>query len=256
MCKEDKDDSAPSKINTEKFLHIISQKTARSLGLPRFFNGKKCKRGMIAERRTHNSLCICKLCMRARADRNNDYKGENREKIRTSSAEYSERNKHKIRQYHDKYMADPINRHKRLLYNRERYERLKDELTKYYRAWYVENIHSIKEKAKEYRSRTSSIVKARSRTAKRRADLSDRTPIWYSEYDKFVMHECYSLCRDRKIATGIDWHVDHMYPLRGKTVSGLHCAENMQVIPAFLNIYKQNKLLFVERDEYLSYLEF
>lgn len=39
------------------------------------------------------------------------------------------------------------------------------------------------------------------------------------------------------------WHVDHVIPLQGEMVSGLHVATNLQVIPWIANVSKANKYL-------------
>ena len=73
-------------------------------------------------------------------------------------------------------------------------------------------------------------VRRREKRLRRKAAEKERTPIWLSKYDKWVIREIYHLAAARSKATGIAWEVDHIIPLRGKTVSGLHVPSNLQVI--------------------------
>lgn len=68
-----------------------------------------------------------------------------------------------------------------------------------------------------------------------------RTPKWLSEDDKWMIEEIYDLASIRTKMFGFLWHVDHVVPIRGKTVSGLHVPENLQVIPWIENVKKSNK---------------
>ena len=93
-------------------------------------------------------------------------------------------------------------------------------------------------------------AKARAKDAKREAEKSQRTP-WHNELDCLAIEEAYNLLTLRKQVTGIDWHVDHMLPLRAETVSGLHVGMNIAVIPAAMNIAKGNQVLYTETGDWL-----
>lgn len=95
-----------------------------------------------------------------------------------------------------------------------------------------------------------SLYAARYRAAKEERILGSEM----SEFDEFVLSEAYHLAEIRSEQFGFDWHVDHMIPLRGKKVSGLHCASNIQVIPASLNMSKGNKMIMTKPLEWLNYL--
>jgi len=76
---------------------------------------------------------------------------------------------------------------------------------------------------------------------RRYAAKLNRTPAWLTEDDFWMMDEAYRLAQLRKTLTGIDWHVDHIIPLQGANVSGLHVPTNLQVIPAKANLSKGAK---------------
>ena len=68
-----------------------------------------------------------------------------------------------------------------------------------------------------------------------------RTPKWVDAEELWLIAEVYDLAERRNKATNIKWHVDHIIPLQGRLVSGLHVISNLQVIPAKLNLSKGNK---------------
>jgi hypothetical protein len=62
------------------------------------------------------------------------------------------------------------------------------------------------------------------------------------ELTEFVTKEAHDLRKMRNKTTGIEWHVDHILPLKGKTVCGLHIWSNLQVIPKTTNLRKGAKI--------------
>lgn len=80
---------------------------------------------------------------------------------------------------------------------------------------------------------------AAARMARIAAQL-ERTPKWadLKEIKKF-----YDTSHWITKVTGIEHHVDHIIPLRGKLVSGLHVAENLRVLPGPENLAKGSKFM-------------
>jgi len=77
--------------------------------------------------------------------------------------------------------------------------------------------------------------------AKNARDRIKRVPKWLTEDDHWMMEQAYELAQLRTKMFGFKWHVDHIIPLNGKKVSGLHVPTNLQVIPAIVNLRKGSR---------------
>lgn len=118
------------------------------------------------------------------------------------------------------------------------------------------------EKQREARQRWDEANAAEIRAHKRRVKIENRA--YYTALENFraahkrrailstvtpeSLIKIYTECRAISLATGTPHEVDHIVPLRGKLVSGLHVPWNLQIIPASLNRSKSNKFAEGGRD--------
>lgn len=80
--------------------------------------------------------------------------------------------------------------------------------------------------------------KACAKTAKRYSKKMQRTPVW--DPNKHLIPAKYQLASMLSSASGIPHNVDHIIPLQGEKVSGLHVFSNLRVIPREENLKKSN----------------
>ena len=109
--------------------------------------------------------------------------------------------------------------------------------------WRLNNPGHVGTKASKKRWKEENPGKVRADTIKRRASKMKRTPNWLTEDDFWMIEQAYELAQMRTKLFGFSWHVDHVLPLQGKNVSGLHVPNNLQVIPWIQNVSKANKYL-------------
>lgn len=74
--------------------------------------------------------------------------------------------------------------------------------------------------------------------AARRAMKDQRTPTWA---DLKKIEQIYAEAKVMSTMMEEPWHVDHVIPLRGKNVSGLHVHQNLQLLPGAENVRKSNQ---------------
>lgn len=72
---------------------------------------------------------------------------------------------------------------------------------------------------------------------------SGRTPDWLTEDDIEYMTKLYIQAKALSESTGKQHEVDHIYPLQGKKVSGLHVPANLRIVTRSENRRKTNKLI-------------
>lgn len=146
------------------------------------------------------------------------------------------------KQWSKEYQADPIIAKHR--YDLEKQRRMRPEVqlamkeTQLKYRSIPKNISRIREYsiryAKEHRAENLA------RAINRQLAKIQRTPKWANkEKIKKVYLEAALLTAE----TGIKYHVDHIVPLRGKLVSGLHVENNLRAIPAKENMRKHNTLI-------------
>ena len=142
------------------------------------------------------------------------------------------------------------------LKNKLRYERTKEVTKAKRRETYQKNKEREKEMARAYKKGRQTqylgyYKKFRklnpedqgainARTAKRKSAQILRTPKWLTSNDFKEISDLYILARDIAWLNqdGKTFHVDHIIPLQGKTVSGLHVPWNLQLLPGELNAKK------------------
>lgn len=151
---------------------LITREQAKFLGRSRYFTGKPCKRGHVAERFVAGRTCV--ECKRE-----------------TQPSNYEA-----LKQYRDK----------------DYYERQK--------------VHQ-----RNYRLTDNGRANRRTLAAHYRAMKLQRTPSWAN---REAINDFYRNCPE-------GYEVDHIIPLQGENVSGLHIAENLQYLTKSENCSKGNR---------------
>lgn len=198
------------------YLHIISIGVARERGFRHYLTGEPCSRGHYSLRNTKNKQCIA--C-------------------------------HRDRQA--KARAEPGFKEKRAAYDRERWLNDRDYLVSKNKSYYAKNADAVNAQKREYWAnnkdkmheardlwRANNMARILHLNALRKRQIKMATPPWA---DKSAILNVYEEAERLTEQTGVVHHVDHVIPLKGDLVCGLHVHNNLQPLPWVENIKKKNK---------------
>lgn len=208
----------------------IERIKAREQGLTRYFSGVPCLRGHVCERQVSSATCVQCIALKKK--------------------DHYEANKDRLLEYRAKRRIATLveSRSK----GRDYYMRNKDRIREAQREYSAANSAKAVKRAVEWQRQHPD--KKQARVAQYRARKSKAVPVWFGEFDRFVWEEAARLVRLRKRCTGVSWDADHIVPINGVTVTGLHVGTNCQVIPSIINRIKSNRMLFTNRNEWIGAL--
>ena len=182
---------------------------AKALGAKHYFTGQPCKHGHVALRETKGSCVECRRLEHLASYKNRkDYFAEynSSEKGKQNKQKYYEKNKDLVIA---KALARPAEK-KRAYTNK----------------W-----------TKENPERKQAAVNARRRRYRQ------ATPKWLTAEHKAEIRAKYLKAQELKKQTGQLYEVDHIEPILGDNVCGLHVPWNLRVILKEENLKKSNKRL-------------
>lgn len=162
----------------------------------------------------------CRVCQKA-------YRVKNREKLLAYFSAYGKANRSKCTA-------------KEKAWREKNAEHSKAHAAAYGQRWYSANrerLAPIRKLAQKRYAATKPHVIAEY-AANRRARKRLATPGWAN---LVAIREWYSAAKICERDTGHVWHVDHIVPLTSLIVCGLHCEQNLQLLPGRLNSSKDNR---------------
>lgn len=173
-------------------------------------------------------------CIKCSNEQGKRWRKENPDAYRISQKKWMDKNPEKVLAKNKLYVL----RHKDEIRSRNKKwrEANSDYCKEKDRQKRLANPERMKEKMCQWYAKNKHLVYANN--IRRRSEQIRATPAWANE---FFMQEAYALAVLRSKVTGIKWSVDHIVPLRSKSVCGLHTHQNLRVIPAFLNNSKSNR---------------
>ena len=192
-----------------------TRKEAQRTGATHYFTGLPCKYGHIAPRKTKGT---CVECLKVEWIKSNEFRAEyfkqynRREEVKDKKNEWYEANKEQV-----------MNAAK------------------------IRPIEIKREYQKAWKERNTTWVRAD--TKARRRKHREATPKWLTKKEKAEIRQLYQIAITMSKTTGEQYVVDHIVPLRGNDICGLHVPWNLRVITQEENLKKSNKFLDTPKEQ-------
>ena len=182
---------------------------AKAQGAAYYFTGEPCKHGHVAPRKTKGA---CVECLKLEWQRGNETRAEYFKAYNKSEAGQKAK-----REYYEKNREEVIARSQ------------------------ARDTAKVTEYKTAYKQRNPDLYKEL--VSLRRRRFRQATPQWLSAEQKMEIRLKYRLAIELSRRTGVRHAVDHVVPLQGENVCGLHVPWNLEVITQDENLKKSNKLV-------------
>jgi len=242
---------------------IITRKKAIELGLKRFFTGKACRNGHIADRYVADtSCCECRsISRKEKSEENKEYFRQWRlDNPRYKSPNFSTEKENKMAR--DRYRKNPDavkssvykwreqNPEKAKNIQKNSYKKHQDKRLSEKREYYANNKSIISKKGKEYRAKNAELRRVYTKNWRKnnpeKAKVSDRNKKAmrkgclgkHSHHDVLlILQKQNGKCANCLIKL-CEYHVDHKFPL---SKGGSNWPENLEILCPKCNMTKHNK---------------
>jgi hypothetical protein len=182
---------------------------AKAQGAKFYFTGEPCKHGHVAPRKTKGA---CVECLKVEWAQGNILRAEYFKQYNKSNAGEEAKQR-----YYEKNRAQVIAR--------------------------AQARPAVEKQAYKNKYKQSNPDLYKALTSFRRRRFRDATPPWLTRKQKSEIRQLYQIAITMSKTTGERYVVDHILPLHGETVCGLHVPWNLRVITQSKNLKKSNKLV-------------
>ena len=186
-----------------------TREEAKRTGAKYYFTGQPCKHGHIAARKTKGA---CVECLKVEWEKATVTRAEYFKEYNNSEAGQKAKQKY--------YAANSD------LVKLKALARSNEQRQQYRKAWKEKHPEAVKASTKH-----------------RRDKHKQATPAWLTPEHKRQIKQIYVDAMTVSRITGVPYVVDHIVPLRGEDVCGLHVPWNLQIMTRAENLKKSNKLL-------------